>query len=261
METDKASDRNISGSGWCRTPVSSKIFTRPSRLRLFRRRTIWFPTTVSWLLIAAISLILVAGWFNYGELFLASTHRVPADVLIVEGWIGRAGIRAAVAEFERGGYQNIVSTGGLTSGRWEDQPASYAEMAAREMIRLGVPKERIIVATAEFTESHRTFESAIAAWRALRGANARPEAVNVFTLGAHSSRSALVFEKVLGSQMHVGVIAWLPPDYKTEPWWRSSERSRELLEETVGYLFEVLLNSGRRSNAPEAAGLRSPSLP
>jgi hypothetical protein len=81
----------------------------------------------------------------------------------VEGWIGREGVRGAVAEFEHGGYQYIVSAGGLTSGRWEDQRESNAEMAAREMIRLGVPKERIIVATAEYTEGRRTFESAITA--------------------------------------------------------------------------------------------------
>ena len=208
---------------------------------------------MSWFLIVATSLILAAGWFTNGESLLASTHRLPADVLIVEGWIGREGIGAAVTEFEHGGYQYIVSTGGLTSGRWDDQPESYAEMAAREMIRLGVPKQRIIVATAEYTESHRTFESAVAFWRALRVSNTRPEAVNVFTFGPHASRSFLVFAKVLGSEMKVGVIGWLPPDYKTEPWWRSSERSRNLLEETVGYLYEVLLNSGRQSNAPETA--------
>jgi uncharacterized SAM-binding protein YcdF (DUF218 family) len=126
-------------------------------------------------------------------------------------------------------------------------------MAAREMIHLGVPKQRIIVATAEYNESHRTFETAIAVWRALRVADTRPVAVDVFTLGPHARRSALVFAKVLGSETSVGVIGWLPPDCKTEPWWRSSERSRELLDETVGYLYEVLLNSGRRSNAPEAA--------
>lgn len=264
METDKAPPTNFSASQSRRTPLSSlpaKFFLWPRRLRLFRRRTIWCPTWASWILIATISLTLAAAWLNYGESFLASTHRVPADVLVVEGWIGREGIRAAVAEFEHGGYQNIVSTGGLTSGRWEDQQASYAEMAAREIIRLGVPKEKIIVATAEYTESHRTFESAIAVSRALREANALPAAVNIFTLGPHARRSALVFAKVLGSETNVGVIGWLPPDYKTEPWWRSSERSRELLEETAGYLFEVLLNSGRRSNTTETGGLTSPSSP
>jgi len=256
METDKAAHRDISYTGSLRTPVSSlspKPLKRPRRLYLFRRYTIWCPTWVSWFFIASMSLLLAAVCFNYGEGFLAWTHRLPANVLIVEGWIGREGVHAAVTEFEHGNYKYIVSTGGLTSGRWEDEPASYAEMAAREMIRLGVPKQRIIVATAEYTESHRTFESAVAFWRALRVSNTRPEAVNVFTFGPHASRSFLVFAKVLGSEMKVGVIGWLPADYKTEPWWRSSERSRNLLEETVGYLYGVLLNSGRQSNAPETA--------
>jgi hypothetical protein len=205
---------------------------------------------VSWFFIASMSLLLAAVCFNYGEGFLAWTHRLPANVLIVEGWIGREGVRAAVTEFEHGGYQYIVSTDGLTSGLWDDQPASYAEMAAREMIRLGVSKQRIIVATAEYTESHRTFESAVAVWRVLRDVRALPKAVNVFTLGPHASRSFLVFAKVLGSETNVGVIGWLPPNYKTEPWWRSSERSRDLLEEIVGYIYEALFNSGRLSNSP-----------
>ena len=179
---------------------------------------------------------------------------MPAEILVVEGWIGREGLRAAVDEFERGGYRSIVASGGLTSGRWEDQPSSYAEKAAAEMIRLGISKDRIVVATSENTESHRTFESAVAVWRTLRSAGIEPKAMNVFTFGPHARRSALVFAKVNAHGANIGVIGWLPSGYKTERWWRSSERSRELLEETVGYLYEVLLNSGRRSNSPVADG-------
>jgi hypothetical protein len=83
-----------------------------------------------------------AARYNYGESFLAWTDRVPADTLVVEGWIGREGIRAAVDEFEHGGYRYIVASGGLTSGLWEDQPTNYAVMAGREMIRWGVQKNR-----------------------------------------------------------------------------------------------------------------------
>jgi hypothetical protein len=179
---------------------------------------------------------------------------VPADILVVEGWIGRKGIRAAVDEFERGDYRYIVASGGLTSGSCEaDEPASYAEMAAREIIRLGVPKNKVVAATSENTESHRTFESAVAVWTTLQAAGIQPEGLNVFTFGPHARRSALVFAKVNANGPKVGVIGWIPPDYISEPWWRSSERSRELLDETVGYLYEILLNSGRHSNAPQAA--------
>jgi uncharacterized SAM-binding protein YcdF (DUF218 family) len=232
---------------------SPKFVKWSERMRLFRRCTIWCPTWIGSLLIAAVLLSLAAWWFTYGESFLALTRRLPADVLVVEGWIGREGIRAAVAEFEHHGYHYIVATGGLTSGRWEDKPESYAKMAAAEMIRLGVPNERIIVATPEYTERRRTFESAVAVWWALRDAGIQSKTVNVFTSGAHARRSGLVFAKVDSPSTAVGVIAWIPPEYKAEPWWRSSDRSRELLGETAGYLYELLLNSGGGSNTPFAA--------
>jgi uncharacterized SAM-binding protein YcdF (DUF218 family) len=219
------------------------------RLRLFRQRTIlWL--WAGFFCITLLLFILVAGWLLFGESYLAETYRSQADILVVEGWIGRAGIRAAVNEFERCGYRYIVASGGLTSGFWEDQPESYAEMAAREMIRLGVSKERIIVATSENTERYRTFESAVAVWQALRDAGINPTALNVFTLGPHARRSALVFAKVNSPGTKIGVIAWVPAEYHREYWWRSSERSKELLEETVAYIYEIFLNSGRRSNSP-----------
>jgi hypothetical protein len=40
-----------------------------------------------------------------------------------------------------------VCTGGITSNQRDDQPMSFAEMAAAQMIRLGVPKAGILVAT------------------------------------------------------------------------------------------------------------------
>ena len=230
-----------------------KFLKRPLRLRFFRRCTILCPTWLGSFCIGVILFILVAAWFTYGESDLAVTDRSQADILVVEGWIGRKGIRAAVDEFERGGYRFIVASGGLTSGRWEDQPVSYASMAAQEMMQLGIPKERIVVARSANTESHRTFESAVAVWRTLQEARINAMALNVFTLGPHARRSALVFSKVSSPGVKVGVIGWVPAEYKDEPWWQSSDRSRELLDETVGYLYELLLNSGRRSNSPQAA--------
>ena len=219
------------------------------QLRVFRRYTILCPTWTGSLCITSILFVVIAAWFGYGETYLAATNRASADVLVVEGWIGRTGVRAAVDEFERGHYRYIVASGGLKADRWVEKSESYAEMAAAEMIRLGIPKERIVVASSEDTEIHRTFVSAVSVWRALRDAGIRPESLNVFTLGPHARRSALVFAKVNSPGPKIGVIGWLPPEYKTEAWWNSSDRSRELLDETVAYLYELLFNSGRRSNS------------
>lgn len=256
MVTNNKPPNETSGTAWRRASSRSSaanVLKWLARLRVFRHYTILGPTRLGFSLAAAIMLIFFTSWFVYGERFLSLTDRLPADVLVVEGWIGRNGIQAAVSEFKHGGYRYLVTTGGLTSGVWEDKPTSYAEMAARECVQLGAPKESIIIATAETTERHRTFESAVAVWRTLRDAGINTTALNVFTLGPHARRSALVFGKVNSGSTKVGVIGWLPKDYKEEPWWRSSDRSRELIDETVGYFYELILNSARHSDAPQTA--------
>jgi hypothetical protein len=224
------------------------------RLRFFRRRTILCPTWTGWFTLIAILVLFLYACFFFGESFLTETDRVPADTLVLEGWIGRRGLEAAVEEFKRGGYLHIITTGGLTSGLWEDQPPqSYAEMAARQLVRLGVPQDRITVAKSDQTERYRTFESAVAVWRTLHLAGIKPKGVDLFTFGPHARRSAMVFNKVNQDVEKIGVIGWRPPEYEKKSWWESSERSKQLIQEAVGYLYELLLNSGRRSNSPEQA--------
>ena len=186
------------------------------------------------------------------------TQRLPAQVLVVEGWIGREGVRAAAAEFDQRGYQYVVVTTGLTADGREEHRGSFAEMAKQELIRLGISEDRIIFAPACDAKGQRTYGSAVAVWRALQRRGIRPKALNVFTLGPHARRSRLVFAKVYGVETQVGVVAWIPSDYGVVPWWRSSGRTKCLLKETIGYPFEILLNSGRSSNSLRWTGSPAP---
>jgi hypothetical protein len=221
------------------------------RLRLVQRRTVWCPT---WMGAFCVVLFLSAPavwWCCFGESFLSRSEWRPAEILVVEGWIGRDGIRAAATEFVEHGYRYVVAAGGVTKAeRWEDGGWSYAEGAAHELIRSGVPADRIIVATARNSERQRTFESAVAARWALQAKGIDPKALNVFTWGPHARRSRLVFAKVESPDTNVGVISWAPATYDAVPWWRSSDRAKDLLTETAGYVYEALFNSGRSSNSP-----------
>ncbi len=170
---------------------------------------------------------------------------------MVEGWIGYEGMSAAKEEFQRGGYQQVVTVGGSTNNRWGRQRWNYALLAQAQLTRLGVPSDRIIAAPTRETGNQRTFESALAVAEVLeKQTRTRPTAVNVFTLGVHARRSRLVFAKALPAGIQVGCISWQPPDYISGPWWESSERAGDFIKESVGYAFELLANSGRLSNAP-----------
>jgi hypothetical protein len=183
-----------------------------------------------------------------GESYFSLTRRLPAEVLVTEGWIGRDGVRAAAEEFEKGGYQYVVLTGGLDQE--QHNRVNYALIAEQELIGLGIPKDKIIAAPSWQVERQRTFESAGAAFIALQTRGVRPKMLNVFTLGPHARRSRLVYEKVFTSGTKVGVVAFVPPSYQVEPWWQSKGRTKCLLKEVVGYPFEILLNAGRLSNSP-----------
>jgi len=53
------------------------------------------------------------------------------------------------------------------------------------------------------------------------------------------------------SGTEVGVVSWTPSDYQASQWWRSSDRAKEVLTETAGYVYEAFFNSGRFSNSPD----------
>lgn len=228
-------------------------------IRLLQRRQIPVPTRWGWACLLVLAGAPLGIWWIRGEAFLSLTERQPAEVLIVEGWIGIDGVTAAKAEFETGGYHYIVTAGGLTLNRWGRQRWNYANEAAELFVRLGIPEGKVIEAPAHDTEGNRTFEASLAVRETLEKRGLRVQNANVFTLGAHARRSRLVFAKVLSPGTSVGAIAWIPEDYRrAEPWWKSSERALDLLKETVGYFFELLLNSGRLSNHPTEAPRQNP---
>jgi hypothetical protein len=185
-----------------------------------------------------------------GETFFSITRRLPADILIVEGWIGPEGVCAAAQELSRGCYKYVVATGGEIRDRADGDSSSYAERAKQELIEFGVPESRIIVSPTSEIERQRTFKLAVTAWQSIQRAKVRPGAINIFTLGPHAMRSQLVYEKVFAPQVPVGVIAFTPSEYRIEPWWQSFSRTKCLFKEVVGYPFERWLNSGRISNSP-----------
>jgi hypothetical protein len=225
------------------------MFLWSERLRLVQRRTVWCPTWLGSLCLFLLLAIPVTWWGLRGEAALSSTERFRAEVLVVEGWIGSDGVRAAATEFNQGSYHYVVATGGVATGKgWGQSGWSYAEGADHELLRSGVPGERIIVAPSKDTETQRTYESAVAVARALEAKGIHPSALNVFTLGPHARRSCSVFAKVLGPRTKVGDVSWIPSDYQGVPWWRSSDRAKDLLTETAGYLYEELFNSGRGSS-------------
>lgn len=174
--------------------------------------------------------------------FLARQAPVPADVLVIEGWVGDDLLAQAAGWAESNGVTKIVATGGpIELGSYLASFRTYAEMTKARMEALGLgEKFELAAVPAEKVRRGRTRESA----RALRAAGAAAGAFNVASEGPHARRSWRAFRDEFAGQAEVGCVALTPAEYDGTDWWRCSEGVRAVVSEAVAYGYDVLPGSG-----------------
>ena len=206
---------------------------------MFDRKERW---SLSWRgrLIVAFGLLLV-GVLVLKEVypFLAITQRVNANILVVEGWIDEYAIRAAVNEFRSGDYSRVFTTGGPVegSGRYINDYHTSASVGAELLIKNGLAKESVQMVPSRVMDRDRTYGSAVALREWLDEHDVAVQSVNVMTEDAHARRTHLLFKKALGKNVTVGIIAVPNPDYDARRWWRYSDGVREIIGESIAYIY------------------------
>ncbi len=171
--------------------------------------------------------------------FLAETHRVNTNVLVVEGWIHEYAIRAAVEEFRRGSYQRVFTTGGPVTGigHYVNDYQTSASVGADLLKNAGVPPEFVQMVPSRVMDRDRTYGSAVALREWLHEHNMPVHSINVLTEDSHARRTRLLFKKALGKNLTVGIIAVPNPDYDARRWWRYSEGIKDVGSEAFAYIY------------------------
>lgn len=217
----------------------------PSRFAgrgLFERRLRWGLSRRGWLLLALL-LAGLAVWLATGlGPFLGVTKRVPADVLVVDGWLPGYTLPQVAAEFRAGGYRQALVVRGLYESPDKYVSGRYmADYIAATLVEQGVPADAVHTVFCDVTQRDRTYHSARAAqeWLAARQGSVR--GVMVATLGIHARRSRLLYRRAFSSDVPVGVIALEDRAYDPARWWRTSEGLKEMISETGAYLYARFL--------------------
>jgi hypothetical protein len=224
--------------------------------RLVRRRMVWMPTWLGTALLLALAgaACLAAARAVYP--FLAVTAPVGEGILVVEGW-GGSPVAAATAErFATGRYVRIVTSGGPIE---RDSPIAalhtWAEYAAAELVARGLPREAIEAVPAPASQQDRTFRSAVTVrdWLA-QHAIASPR-IEVVTLGPHARRSRLLYAIAFGPGTEIGVVAAAPDAYEPERWWATSEGTKSVIGEALGWAWtRCCFAPGERGSHEESWG-------
>jgi Uncharacterized conserved protein len=206
---------------------------------VFDRKERW---SLSWRgrLILASALLLVSALVLKGVYpFLAITHRVNANMLVVEGWIHEYGIRAAVKEFRDNHYQHVFTTGGpvVGSGGYINDFYTSASVGADLLRKAGVPDQSLQMVPSRVMDRDRTYGSAVALRNWFHDHNMAVSSINVVTEDLHARRTRLLFQKALGKDVQVGIIAVANVDYPANRWWHYSDGVREVIGESIAYIY------------------------
>ncbi|MGF1514722.1 MAG: cytosine deaminase [Elainellaceae cyanobacterium] len=169
--------------------------------------------------------------------FLALSRPIPdAEALLIEGWMPDHAIAEAAAEFRRGSYQIIITTGPpILHGSYLKPHRNFAELSAATLVALGIGADKVMALPHDSVAIRRTASSAIALRQGLQKAELRPKAINLYSLGPHARRTWELCCAALGPEVQVGVLSSQPQDYQPAQWWRTSSGTRVVLGEMIAY--------------------------
>jgi uncharacterized SAM-binding protein YcdF (DUF218 family) len=206
---------------------------------IFIREERWGLSWRGWLLVVVG--LMLAGYLLLLSIhpFLAVTGRVDTNILVMEGWVHEFAARAAAGEFKTGRYSCIYVTGVPVNGSGEYTLDSRTEayVGAGLLKRNGVVEEFLQRVPRREMDRDRTFGSAIELKNWFREHNMTVHGINIVTEGAHARRTRLLFQEAFGKNVAIGIIAVPNPDYDARHWWRYSEGVREVVGETVAYVY------------------------
>jgi uncharacterized SAM-binding protein YcdF (DUF218 family) len=212
------------------------------RFGILTKRERWGLAWQGWLLFLLVSILLVSFLLKTAHPFLTPTHRVDANILVVEGWVHNYVIRAAAKEFMTGSYERVFSTGGPATGSggytWDADTS--ASVGAGQLRAAGIPSTFVQMVPSHVIGRERTYYSAVALRDWFRERNMNVGGFNIVTEDAHARRTCFLFKRAFGDKVKVGIISVPNPDYDAKRWWESSEGFREVSGETIAYVYARL---------------------
>jgi uncharacterized SAM-binding protein YcdF (DUF218 family) len=209
---------------------------------LLKRRSCLVPTAKGWLLFLLGLFLCAVVIARRIYPFLSVNDPVPGGILVVEGWASDPVLKDAIAEFQRNHYDKVFVTGiPIDHGGPLSEYKNYAELGAAVLVKYGMATNDVQAIPTPRVIRDRTYSSAVSLKKWLREHSMPVSKINLYTGGPHARRSRLLFEKAMGKEVTIGVIAAPVDDFDPDHWWRSSPGFRSVTSEAIAYFYARIL--------------------
>jgi hypothetical protein len=209
---------------------------------IFVRQECWRLSYKGWGLgmVFVVLLLVVLRGTVYG--FLALNEPIQSDCVVVEGWLPPNYMAKAVQFIQAQKIHRVFTTGSSADDAWDTfRGETFAELGKTRLASLGVPKEEIIAVPSHVSQRDRTYNSALALKEWCRQSGNTLVSFNLLSTGPHARRSYMLFRRALGPKTEIGIIALKSVDDETKHWWQTSAGVREVLSESISYLYALII--------------------
>ena len=204
---------------------------------LFRRRSVFLPTLLGWLLILVTIGVVVGFVFRNMAVFLTVNEPVGADYLVIEAWMDKEELDQGLEYFEANDFKKVLLVGGPISNDFHGTETTYPARAADYLQTQDLAQEMMAIVNSPYSAQNRTFLNAVLTREWFKQQGISITRLDVFSSGVHTRRSRDLYQQAFGEQVVVGIIAAQPRDFDPTHWWSNSGTGKGVAVEFASWVL------------------------
>lgn len=207
------------------------------KFNLFKKSICYRPTFLGWIIIL-ISVVIIFRLSLVGVYyFLAVNNPVNSNTLVLEGSAPTYVVKDALKYYNENGYDRLIVTGiPIVTYEFIAPYKNTADATVRALRYYGFDDTAYVAPIPSNILIDRTYNTAIVT-RMLFEDNNWPHNLDIYTVGVHSRRSRMMFEKAFGADYDIGIISHRDRTFAPNHWWKSSKGFRNVSNEFVATLY------------------------
>ncbi len=176
--------------------------------------------------------------FTSFPVYLSKSHPHFEGYLVLDGQMPDYAVEQAIEFFGQHKYKAIIVSGGrLPSGHYIAGKKTMAEITYATFIALGFDSANLILINGQPVLKDRTYTSALNLKSWFEEQNTKAMKLDILSVGCHAKRSQFLFQKALGNNFKVGVVAINDKGYNIKKWWETSNGVRSVISETIAFIY------------------------
>ncbi len=208
------------------------------KISFFKQQVCKRPTFSGWVIILMIVFLFIRIILMNTYKFLTVNAPVESKNMIIEGWIPDYSIKKAIGLYKKDHYQNLIVTG-IPVQQWQSVTnfSNVAQVTAAEIKKMGFEDTIYMAGIPSNILRDRTYSMAVMSKMIFDRHPEWDKSFNIYSLGVHSRRSRLMFERAFGDEYNIGIYADHDKSFDPVHWWKNSKGFRNVSNELLAYLY------------------------